>query len=67
MKNISIWELETIYRKREIVIVGAGFTGLWTAISIKEKYPQKSVLILEKMHFRWELQLEMQVLLVSEV
>lgn len=44
----SIWELETFYRKRDIVIIGAGFSGLWTAISIKEKYPQKTVLIIER-------------------
>lgn len=46
--KVSIWELETFYRKRDIIIVGAGFTGLWTAISIKEKHPHKSVLIIEK-------------------
>lgn len=44
----SIWELETFYRKREIVIIGSGFSGLWTAVSIKEKYPEKSVLIIER-------------------
>ncbi|MBV8325536.1 FAD-dependent oxidoreductase [Chryseobacterium sp.] len=44
----SIWELETFYRKRNIVIIGAGFSGLWTAISLKEKYPEKSVLIIER-------------------
>lgn len=44
----SIWELETFYRKRDIVIIGSGFTGLWTAISIKEKHPEKSVLIVER-------------------
>jgi glycine/D-amino acid oxidase-like deaminating enzyme len=44
----SIWELETFYRKRDIVIIGSGFSGLWTAISIKEKYPEKSVLIIER-------------------
>ncbi|TDX86091.1 NAD(P)/FAD-dependent oxidoreductase [Epilithonimonas xixisoli] len=46
--NPSIWELETFYRKREIIIIGSGFTGLWTAISIKEKFPEKSVLIVER-------------------
>lgn len=46
--NPSIWELETFYRKRDITIIGAGFTGLWTAISIKEKFPKKSVLVLER-------------------
>lgn len=44
----SIWELETFYRKRDIVIIGAGFSGLWTAVSIKEKYPERSVLIIER-------------------
>ena len=46
--NPSIWELETFYRKREIIIIGSGFTGLWTAISIKDKHPEKSVLIVER-------------------
>ncbi|NIF06762.1 FAD-binding oxidoreductase [Chryseobacterium sp. Tr-659] len=44
----SIWELETFYRKRDIIIIGAGFSGLWTAISIKEKYPDQSVLVIER-------------------
>ncbi|PTT39753.1 FAD-dependent oxidoreductase [Chryseobacterium sp. HMWF028] len=44
----SIWELDTFYRKRDIIIIGAGFSGLWTAISIKEKYPEQSVLIIER-------------------
>lgn len=45
---ISIWEQETFYRKRDIIIIGAGFSGLWTAISIKETFPEKSVLIIER-------------------
>lgn len=44
----SVWELETFYRKRDLIIIGSGLTGLWTAISIKEKYPEKSVLIIER-------------------
>lgn len=44
----SIWELETFYRNRDVIIIGAGFTGLWTAVSIKEKYPEKSVLVVER-------------------
>lgn len=44
----SIWETETFFRNRDVIIIGAGFTGLWTAISIKEKFPEKSVLIIEK-------------------
>lgn len=44
----SVWELETFYRKRDIIIIGSGFSGLWTAVFIKEKYPEKSVLIIER-------------------
>ncbi|MBV6879780.1 FAD-dependent oxidoreductase [Epilithonimonas ginsengisoli] len=46
--NPSIWELETFYRKRDVIIIGSGFTGLWTAISIKENHPERSVLIVER-------------------
>lgn len=46
--NPSIWELDTFYRNRDITIIGSGFTGLWTAISVKEKFPEKSVLIIER-------------------
>ena len=46
--NPSIWEMETFYRHRDVIIIGAGFTGLWTAISIKEKFPSRSVLVMER-------------------
>ncbi len=46
--NPSIWELDTFYRKRDAIIIGSGFCGLWSAISIKEKFPEKSVLVIEK-------------------
>lgn len=48
MRYNSIWESETFYRKRDIIIIGAGFTGLWTALSIREKFPQKTVLVTER-------------------
>lgn len=48
METKSIWEAETFYRHRDIIIIGSGFTGLWSAIAIKEKYPEKSILIIEK-------------------
>ncbi len=48
METKSIWEAETFYRNRDIIIIGSGFTGLWTALSIKEKHPRKSVLVIER-------------------
>ena len=32
----------------DICIIGGGFTGLWTAIKIKEKNPSKNIVIIEK-------------------
>ena len=32
----------------DICIVGGGYTGLWTAIKIKEKQPKSNVIIIEK-------------------
>lgn len=46
--NPSIWELDSFYKNRDVIIVGAGFTGLWTAISIKEKFPEKTILVIER-------------------
>lgn len=48
MQQVSIWEQETFYAKQHIIIAGAGFTGLWTALHLKEKYPNKKITILEK-------------------
>jgi len=48
MQQISIWEQETFYADRDIMIAGAGFTGLWTALHLIEKHPGKNVTILEK-------------------
>ncbi|WP_346236983.1 NAD(P)/FAD-dependent oxidoreductase [Niabella insulamsoli] len=48
MQQLSIWELESFYAPQDIVIVGAGFTGLWTAICLKEKYPSKKITVVER-------------------
>ena len=48
MQQISIWEAETFYAPQDIIIVGAGFTGLWTALHLKQKYPAKRITIIER-------------------
>ena len=48
MQQLSIWEQETFYAPQDIVIAGAGFTGLWTALHLKEKYPGQKITIIEK-------------------
>ncbi|MFM9945006.1 MAG: NAD(P)/FAD-dependent oxidoreductase [Bacteroidia bacterium] len=44
---LSFWEKNS-FLGYDIVIVGAGINGLSAACAIKEKHPQKSVLILER-------------------
>ena len=46
--NYSFWEKYFIESPADITIIGAGIVGLSTAISIKEKFPEKSVLIIER-------------------
>lgn len=48
MQQLSIWEAETFYAPQDIVIVGAGFSGLWTALHLKQKYPSKKITIIER-------------------
>lgn len=48
MQQLSIWEAETFYARQDIVIVGAGFSGLWAALHLKQKYPSKKITIIER-------------------
>jgi len=48
MSNFSIWEKEAFFADADIVIVGAGFMGLWTAIEVKKSRPQLNVLVVER-------------------
>lgn len=46
--NLSFWEKELYFNDLDISIIGAGIVGYSTAISIKEKFPNKKVVILER-------------------
>ncbi len=48
MLPVSVWEKESFFAPRDFIIVGSGFTGLWSAYYLKKRYPEKSVLILER-------------------
>ncbi|MBI2282636.1 MAG: FAD-binding oxidoreductase [Bacteroidetes bacterium] len=45
---LSIWEKESFYAPQDIIIVGAGLMGLWTALELKEKRPSLRVTLLER-------------------
>ncbi len=45
---MSIWEKETFYKPVDILIVGSGLVGLWTAYELKKRQPALSVRIIDK-------------------
>ncbi|RWZ89707.1 MAG: FAD-binding oxidoreductase [Hydrotalea sp. AMD] len=46
--NISIWEKESFFAPQDVIIVGGGLMGLWTAIALIENARTLRVTILEK-------------------
>jgi len=45
---ISIWEQETFYAPQDIVIVGSGFVGLWSAFQLKRKNSKLKITIVDR-------------------
>lgn len=48
MIDSSIWEKETYYASQDIIIVGAGLMGLWTALELKQRKPTLRITIIER-------------------
>ena len=45
---ISAWEQSTYLAPKDVVIIGCGFVGLWTALELINKYPKMQITILER-------------------
>ncbi len=45
---ISAWEQSTYYAPKDVVIIGCGFAGLWTAYELINKHPKLNITILER-------------------
>lgn len=45
---ISIWEKETFYAPQDIVIVGSGFVGLWSAFQLKKNKPHLKITVVDR-------------------
>lgn len=48
MISLSIWEQESFYSPKDIIIVGAGLMGLWTAWELLQQNPSLRIVILER-------------------
>jgi gamma-glutamylputrescine oxidase len=46
--NLSYWEIKSWFTNIDYTIVGSGIVGLSCALSLKERFPQANILILEK-------------------
>lgn len=46
--EISVWEKETFFAEQDVIIIGSGFVGLWSAFYLKKKQPGLKVTIVER-------------------
>jgi gamma-glutamylputrescine oxidase len=48
MRQLSIWEKESFFHPQDVIIVGSGFSGLWSALQLKLLHPDHKITILER-------------------
>jgi gamma-glutamylputrescine oxidase len=48
MVHTSIWEKESFYAPKDIIIAGSGFVGLWSAYYLKKTNPKLSIAIIDR-------------------
>lgn len=48
INQLSYWEKETYFKNVDYLIIGAGIVGFSTAIEIKKKHPNSTILIIER-------------------
>ncbi|HVM89466.1 MAG TPA: FAD-dependent oxidoreductase [Puia sp.] len=48
MYQVSVWEKESFYAHKDIIIVGSGFVGLWCAYYLKKNHPKLTVTIVDR-------------------
>ncbi len=46
--QVSIWEKETFYAPQDVIIIGSGFVGLWSAFYLKKNNPRLKITIVER-------------------
>jgi len=46
--QVSIWEKQSFFGAKDVVIVGAGLAGLWSALELHKRNPALKILIVER-------------------
>src|SRR4051812_27088425 len=48
MNQPSIWELESFYAPKDLVIIGSGLAGLWSAYYIRQRFPAYDIMVVDR-------------------
>lgn len=48
MPSLSVWEKESFFAPKDVIIIGSGLAGMWCAYYLKKKNPRLSVTILDR-------------------
>lgn len=48
MQQVSVWEKESFFAHKDVIIAGSGFVGLWSAYFLKKNHPELSVAIVDR-------------------
>ena len=46
--QISVWEAESFFASQDVVIIGGGFVGLWSALTLKQRRPHLKVTLVDR-------------------
>lgn len=46
--QVSLWERESFFKPADVLIIGAGFAGLWAALELKKKHRRLNITIIER-------------------
>lgn len=46
--QVSVWEKESFYAHNDVVIIGSGFVGLWSAFFLKQSFPYLRITIVDR-------------------
>jgi gamma-glutamylputrescine oxidase len=46
--QLSVWEKESFYAPKDIIIAGSGLVGLWSAYYLKKRHPRLTIAIVDR-------------------
>ncbi len=46
--QLSVWERDSFFEEQDVIIIGSGLVGLWSAFELKQKQPGLKISILER-------------------